>query len=214
MATRLFYPAAQETIYLIDNCGRIVHEWSDTLYQPGNAVYLMDNGDVVRCGRRPGILNPAMERGGAGEMVDRRDWNGQLIWRYTYNDALHRMHHDVAMLPNGNVLILAWELKTAAEAAQAGRDTIGSGGATVWPDHIIEVEPLGIDSGNVVWAVACMGPSRPGPRCEPSRLRSHRRSSGKDRYQLRPCAGLRLVAHQFHRLQRGPGPDPACPYRT
>lgn len=147
----LFYPAAQNTAFLVDNCGRLVHEWTDTLSTPGNAIYLMDNGDIVRCAKSYGLSPIPFDRGGAGEFVDRRDWNGQLLWRYTYNTPLHRMHHDVAMLPNGNVLIIAWEYKTLAEAVAVGRDTTGYGDDSVWPDHIIEVEPLGVDSGNIVW---------------------------------------------------------------
>jgi len=61
------------------------------------------------------------------------------------------MHHDVEPLPNGNVLIIAWELKTLAEAAQMGRDTAGAGYSSVWPDHILEVEPTSVDTGDVVW---------------------------------------------------------------
>jgi hypothetical protein len=84
-------------------------------------------------------------------MVDRRDWSGQLIWRYTYNSPTYRMHHDVEMLPNGNVLILAWELISIQDLVQAGKDTSNYPFSTIWPDMIIEVEPLGIDSGNIVW---------------------------------------------------------------
>ena len=107
--------------------------------------------DLLRCGKRPGLINPVINEGGAGEMVERRDWNGQLLWRFSYNSPTHRMHHDVEPMPNGNVLIIAWELKTMAEAAAAGRDTSGFADNSVWPDHIIEVEPVGLDSGTIVW---------------------------------------------------------------
>lgn len=147
----MFYPADQHTIFLVDNCGRLVHSWTDTTYTPGNAVYLMDNGDVVACGKSAGQLNPVIDRGGAGEVVLRKNWNNEILWLYTYNSPNHRMHHDVAMLPNGNVLILAWELKTRAQAAHAGRDTTGSQLMALWPEHIVEVEPLGIDTGAIVW---------------------------------------------------------------
>jgi len=147
----LLYPADQHTIFLIDNCGSVVHSWTDTTYSPGNATYLMENGDVVACGKRSGVVNPVIDRGGAGEMVDRRNWDGETIWRYTYNTHNVRMHHDVAMMPNGNVLILAWELKTADQAAHNGRDTTETNGLAVWPEHIVEVRPTGIDTGTIVW---------------------------------------------------------------
>ncbi|MBK7295857.1 MAG: hypothetical protein IPI91_03970 [Flavobacteriales bacterium] len=37
------------------------------------------------------------------------------------------IHHDAEVLPNGNVLVIAWELKTMQEAWNAGRDTVGFG---------------------------------------------------------------------------------------
>ena len=147
----LLFPHAQKNVYLLDNCGRIVHQWEDTVYVPGNGVYLMDNGDLLRCGKRQGVVNPIINEGGAGEVVERRDWNGNLLWRFTYNSPTYRLHHDIQPLPNGNVLMIAWELKTMAEAVAAGKDTAGFQETSVWPDKIIEVEPIGLDSGNIVW---------------------------------------------------------------
>lgn len=147
----LIHPHSQGSVWLLDNCGRVVHEWPDTLHEPGNSVYLMDNGDLVRCGQSGPGTNSIIFGGGGGEFVDRRSWNGQLIWRYTYNTPDVRMHHDVEMLPNGNVLIVAWERKTLAEAAAMGRDTTGFNDDAVWPEHVIEVQPLGVDTGLIVW---------------------------------------------------------------
>lgn len=147
----LFYPADQHTVFLVDNCGRLVHSWTDTLHTPSNAVYLLENGDLLRCGKRAGVVNTVMQRGGAGEMVDRRSWSGELLWRYTYNSQTVRMHHDVEPMPNGNVLIIAWEYKTLAEAAAVGMDTAAVDLDSVWPDHVIEVSPEGISGGTIVW---------------------------------------------------------------
>lgn len=147
----LLYPAGQHTVFLIDNCGRLVHSWTDTLHTPSNAVYLMENGDLIRCGKRAGVVNPVMQRGGAGEMVDRRSWSGELLWRFTYNTQTVRMHHDVEPMPNGNVLIIAWEYKTLEEAAAVGMDTTAVDLDSVWPDHIIEVAPDGLTGGTIVW---------------------------------------------------------------
>ena len=45
----------------------------------------------------------------------------RIIWSYNYADAEKHHHHDLAPLPNGNFLVLAWELRTEEEAIQAGR---------------------------------------------------------------------------------------------
>lgn len=36
--------------YLIDNCGRVINQWSSS-FPPGNAVYLLKNGNLLRAGR-------------------------------------------------------------------------------------------------------------------------------------------------------------------
>ncbi|NRB84981.1 MAG: hypothetical protein HRU49_14610, partial [Winogradskyella sp.] len=36
--------------YLIDNCGQVVNSWNST-YPPGNANYLLPNGNLLRAGR-------------------------------------------------------------------------------------------------------------------------------------------------------------------
>ena len=57
------------------------------------------------------------------------------------------MHHDICPMPNGNVLIISYETKTAAEVTQAGSST----SHIMWPDKIIEVKPTGATTGNIVW---------------------------------------------------------------
>ena len=57
----------------------------------------------------------------------------------------------LSRLPNGNVLILAWEYKSTAEAIAAGRDPTLLPDNAVWPEHIIEVQQTGPTSGEIVW---------------------------------------------------------------
>ena len=98
------------------------------------------------------LPSPVIRGGGAGGSVQMLDWDGNVVWNFNYAvNFQYRQHHDVAHLPNGNVLVLAWEYKSFAEAVAAGRDpaTIGSSG--LWPEHIIEVEPIFPDGGNIVW---------------------------------------------------------------
>jgi hypothetical protein len=54
-------------------------------------------------------------------------------------------------MPNGNVLILAWEFRSQAECIAAGRDPSQLSQGELWPEHIIEVEPKGSDGGTIVW---------------------------------------------------------------
>ena len=55
-------------------------------------------------------------------------------------------HHDIEPLPNGNILILAWEKKTANEAENMGATNLNTD--EIWPEHIIELEK---ETNNIVW---------------------------------------------------------------
>ena len=50
----LFSPIAYTSTYLIDKCGRKVNEWPGT-YRPGNSVYLLEDGSLLRTGN---MMNP------------------------------------------------------------------------------------------------------------------------------------------------------------
>jgi len=79
------------------------------------------------------------------------NWNGELVWDFTYGTATATQHHDFTRLPNGNVLMLVKEKKTAAEAIAAGRIPSTVQGTDVQPDSLIEIKPNGKTGGDVVW---------------------------------------------------------------
>ena len=56
------------------------------------------------------------------------------------------MHHDVCALPNGNVLLICYESKSASPTTVGCSSTI-----TVWSEKIIEVHPTGSTTGTIVW---------------------------------------------------------------
>jgi hypothetical protein len=60
-------------------------------------------------------------------------------------------HHDAEWLPNGNVLLIAWELRTRPQAIAAGRNPALVTAQGLWPDHLIEVAPTGPATGTIVW---------------------------------------------------------------
>ncbi|MBK8552208.1 MAG: aryl-sulfate sulfotransferase [Ignavibacteria bacterium] len=97
---------------------------------------------------RPAVSSNSNINGGAAAgIVQKYSWEGILMWEYTYSSNLIRNHHDICPMPNGNVLLIAWEVKTAAQAIDAGLNH----SAVIWPDHIIEVQPSGSTGGNIVW---------------------------------------------------------------
>lgn len=142
----LFAPSSSDTTYLIDKCGRKVHQWVST-YAPGQSVYLLPDGTLVRTGR---VNNSVFTAGGTGGIIERYDWNGQLLWSFAVSSATECQHHDIFPMSNGHILVLAWDLKTRAEAIAAGRDPSRLGNA-LWSEKIIELEPVGMSGANIVW---------------------------------------------------------------
>jgi len=143
----LFAPAGHTETYLINNCGEIVNQWSSAV-PPGNAVYLLENGNLLRAGR---ITNPDVNFGGVGGKVELFDWDGNLLWEYTYSSTTVSQHHDVFPLPNGNILMLAVSTMTEAEAVQAGRNPSTIAQGKLFNEQILELQPTGTNTANIVW---------------------------------------------------------------
>lgn len=142
----LFAPIGGTTTYLIDKCGKLVKTWPSN-YRPGQSVYLLPEGNLLRPGN---ANNNAFNAGGKGGIIEKIDWDGKVIWSYTVSDATKCQHHDVKALPNGNVLIIAWESKTNTEAVAAGRNP-ALVPTQLWSEQILEVQPVGTNGGNIVW---------------------------------------------------------------
>lgn len=140
----LFSPIRSTDTYLMDVDGTIAFTWQSD-YPPGNAVYLLENGNILRTGT---LRSQVFSAGGAGGIVQEITPESEVVWEYQYASDTVQQHHDIEHLPNGNILMIAWELKTEAEAIAAGRDPSLLGDGVLWSDHIIEVDP---DSNQIVW---------------------------------------------------------------
>lgn len=153
----LFSPMPSSTSYLIDQYGREIHSWeSPGGHRPGLASYLLEDGDLLRTANIAQQAVGDFSGGGTAGKIERIGWDGTAEWSWEYSSMEYITHHDIEPMPNGNFLAIAWEDKSEAEALQAGRNpAIASdapgGNANVWPDHIIEVEPLPNNQANIVW---------------------------------------------------------------
>ena len=142
----LFAPGASQSVFLIDNCGKLINQWN-TNHFPGQSVYLMENGNLLHTGR---VSNAVFTGGGQGGNIAIYDWDGNLLWNYQIASNTELQHHDVEPMPNGNILVLAWELISKADVIAAGHNpaTTGSG---LWPEKVMELKPIGTDSAEIVW---------------------------------------------------------------
>jgi len=144
----LFSPLLSGTTYLVNMDGYVVHTWESD-YAPGAGLYMLDNGNLLRSGRDPEVTS--FRAGGVGGIIEEIDWQGNLVWRWGLGTEERVLHHDIEPLPNGNVLALGWEVKTADEALRAGRrpDLVPEQG--LWPDFVIEIVKLPPDEAGIVW---------------------------------------------------------------
>ncbi|MEW6366392.1 MAG: aryl-sulfate sulfotransferase [Acidobacteriota bacterium] len=144
----LFSPLLSTMTYLIDPTGQVVHTW-DSGFAPGASVYLLDNGHLLRPARDPEL--PFFSGGGQGGRIQEFTWDGRLVWDFVLGNRERMPHHDVAPLPNGNVLAIVWERKSGEGAIRSGRrpQLVGDGG--LWPDSILEISPVLPDGGKIVW---------------------------------------------------------------
>lgn len=143
----LFSPAGFYKTFLIDNCGDTVHSWTHQR-KVGLVVYLLENGNLLRAAHEP---NPKFTAGGTGGVVQLIDWEGNLIWEYKVSSPTIQSHHDVQPMPNGNVLVLAWAKKDYATCIQNGRHPGLLPDSIIWTEKLMEIQPIGADSGAVVW---------------------------------------------------------------
>ena len=116
-------------------------------HAPGLAVYLLEDGDLLRTEHPPG----AAFAPGAGGRIRRYSFDGTLEWTFDYFENGVLQHHDVEPMPNGNVLLVAWEDVPVAEAVEQGRDPSTVLSDVFQPVHVVEVQPTGPTSGAIVW---------------------------------------------------------------
>lgn len=130
----LFTPQKNNEVYLINNCGEKINQWSFT-ETPGATCYLLENGNLLRAGK---------------DNLEIRDWDNTIIWNYPTTTNGISQHHDIEPLPNGNILCVVSDTYTLSEITQEGRNPAITG-ATFKLDKIIELQPIGSNSANIVW---------------------------------------------------------------
>jgi len=141
----LFASLGSQKTYLIDNCGEKVHEWNSST-GPGNSMYLLNNGILLRT---KNVGNTSFPAGGTGGGIEMLDWESNVIWTYTISSDMECQHHDISYLPNGNILAIVWERISSDEVEQAGREEFGS---NFWSEKIVEIAPdLDNGGGIIVW---------------------------------------------------------------
>jgi hypothetical protein len=145
----LFTPNQSFKTYLVENCGLRLHEWTGA-FQPGMMAYLRTDGTLLRSGR-DWSNNNFTSNGGNGGYFEILDWWSQRLWLYKVSDSRHLAHHDFTLMPNGNLMVLAWEKFDFSECKLAGRDTTTMPDGEIWSEALYELQPIFPDSAKIVW---------------------------------------------------------------
>jgi len=173
----LIAPLRSRRVYLVDMSGTAVHSWV-TAATP-NATYLTERGTLLRSLDVPKD-HPIFRGGGASGWIEELDWDGTRLWLFRWDSEDGLSHHDALELPNGNVLMIAWDRHTREEALAVGRDPELLGGDELWADAVYEIRPTRPEGGEVVWSwhswdhlVQDSDPALPGfgdPTARPERI--------------------------------------------
>lgn len=144
-----FSPFSSTQAYMVDNCGRLINQWNRGT-RPGLSAYFLPTGNMLRTYKvdTEGPFTSASNAGGL-ELVD---WENNTLWKYELNNSTQLSHHDAVAMPNGNFLLLTWELEFTEDLIAWGRDPdeIAPQGF-MWSEKIIEIEPVDSEGGNIVW---------------------------------------------------------------
>ncbi len=140
---RVFQSIGNYATQLVDNQGNLVHQWAGG---PSLIAHVDADGSLLR-----GAVTGAIVVPGATGRIERLSFDGTVLWSYDLSGPFHYAHHDIEPMPNGNVLVIAWDRYTDADAIANGRNPAFLSSTDWLPDAILEIEPTGPTTGNVVW---------------------------------------------------------------
>jgi len=133
------------TTTLLDTLSATYHTWNHGTKQTGYSTYLLPGGILVRTVKATGV---SFTGGPICGEIQKVDYAGNVTWDYVYSTTNYCTHHDILPMPNGNVMVIAYERKTGAEVTAAGCTSFTQ---ESWPEKIVEIMPTGATTGTVVW---------------------------------------------------------------
>lgn len=148
----LWAPLLGRETWLLDGAGRTVHAWSHAEL-PGVAAELRPDGTLIRAARLPEPDTFADNEGGVGGAIEVIGPDGAVRWRWELATDAALLHHDFAVLPSGNLLLLSFDPRTEAEVESLGADPGRVGPRGAWGERVLEVcRSAGCTDGEIVWS--------------------------------------------------------------
>lgn len=126
--------------YLINEKGEKVYQWEFDM-NLGQDIELTDNGNLIGMFK---VQDPSFGFGGQSGLIRKLDKNSAVLWQYKISDENEIAHHDLELLPNGNLLILVWKRIDKSIANEVGFETNND----IFVEKIIELNPT---NNSIVW---------------------------------------------------------------
>lgn len=142
-----FTPNSSNKAYIIDNQGFVVNEYIRG-NRPGFSAYILENGLMLRTNK---VNDPFFNQASTGGQVELVDWDDNTVWSYVFNTPEYIQHHDVSIMPNGNILVPGWERITPSQQLEYGRSSNNISSPDLWGEFIWEVKPVGTNEIEIVW---------------------------------------------------------------
>ncbi len=136
----LYSETGGTSAYLINKQGFELKRW-DFDRNLGHETNLLPDGRIVGMFRSDNTL---FSFGGFGGVIRIYDLDGNVEFQYEKSDYTFLAHHDVKMLPNGNLLFVAWERNEAANNVAMGVNYSDD----FFTEALFEVNPT---TNQVVW---------------------------------------------------------------
>jgi len=141
-------PTNGSTTYLLDNCGKIVNQWSFSSGFNEACAYITPEGNCA-------IL--VANGGGDGAVYGNscfevKTWEDDLVWSYCPEGEYVGLHNDIVPLPNGNYLGVIQKTHSIAEALENGYNISNIGQNNNYKsESIVEFQPIGTNDAEIVW---------------------------------------------------------------
>ena len=86
------------------------------------------------------LITPLWIQGCGGKVVI-YNWDGDVLYTYNIDSNDYNHHHDIAVLPNGNFIVIAWERLYSNEWQALGRQNVNNNLNQMWMTAFFEIQP-------------------------------------------------------------------------
>lgn len=132
--------AGANRVYLMNKEAKLLYEWTLT-NNIGNDVLLLPDGKLLAALESD---DPQIPLGGKGGRIQLVQPDGTLEWDFIFSSIDGETHHDIELLPNGNVIAMVWQKIDSVEAMSEGFML----NEDIYPESIIEIDP---NTSEIVW---------------------------------------------------------------